>query len=79
MPSLIPDLMRRRKAELDLTWPQVAAACHVHEQAVLSWSRGDYAPSPNKYADLAGVLGVPVREVVLAAGGLGPDPVVESP
>ena len=66
-------LLRRRLDDLDLKVVDAAAMIGNCRGSVFGWLGGDYQPAPNRYADIARVLQVPLSEVVLAAAGIGPD------
>lgn len=66
MHTAFPELLRARKAALDLSWPALAERCGVHEQAVKGWAAGEYLPARSRLADVARGLECSLTDVVLA-------------
>jgi transcriptional regulator with XRE-family HTH domain len=62
-------LLADRMAALDLTPAAIVKATGAGQSSVYSWIAGDHPPAPNRLADLAAVLDVPLRDLLMAVHG----------
>lgn len=63
-------LLRHRLNVLGLTVVEASHIIGCSRGSLFGWLAGEYQPSPSRYADISRGLQCPLRDVVLAAGGI---------
>ena len=64
-------LLADRMAALGLTPAAIMRGTGAGQSSVYAWIAGDHPPAPNRLADLASVLDVPLQDLLMAVHGFG--------